>query len=196
VLEDVDNIIDICKLANTEIPPYSVEEVSTAINSLNTGKAQDVSGLSVEHFKYAGTPAIEILANVINSMISLGIIPDCIKIGLVTPVYKRKGDKTHAANYRGITVMPVISKILEVLLLEKLREILDPLRNPLQVQRGFTPGSSPMHCSLLLQEAILDARDKRKPVYIAYLDAKSAYDVVSHPSLLRKLFSSGVEGKV
>ena len=37
-------------------------------------------------------------------------------------------------------------------------------------------------------------RDQRKPLYLAFLDVKSAFDVVSHGSLLRKLFHIGVEG--
>ena len=62
------------------------------------------------------------------------------------------------------------------------------------LQSGFTKHSSPMNCSLIVEETIREYKDLRKPVYIAFLDAKSAFDVVSHDSLLRKLFHAGVEG--
>ena len=62
------------------------------------------------------------------------------------------------------------------------------------LQRGFTKHSSPMNCSLIVEETIREYKDLRKPVYIEFLGAKSAFDVVSHDSLLRKLFHAGVEG--
>ena len=58
----------------------------------------------------------------------------------------------------------------------------------------FTRHSSPMNCSLILEEVIREYNDQRKPLYVAFLDVKSAFDVVSHDSLLRKLFHIGAEG--
>ncbi|XP_021377157.1 uncharacterized protein LOC110465561 [Mizuhopecten yessoensis] len=47
----------------------------------------------------------------------------------------------------------------------------------------------------ILEEVLGDARDCKKDVFAIYLDAKSAFDVVNHNSLLRKLFLAGVDGK-
>ena len=52
-----------------------------------------------------------------------------------------------------------------------------------------------MNCSLIVEETIREYKDLRRPIYIAFLDAKSAFDVVSHDSLLSKLFHAGVEGE-
>ena len=41
---------------------------------------------------------------------------------------------------------------------------------------------------------IREHKDKRLPLYIAFLDAKSAFDVVCHNSLTRELFHIGVDG--
>ena len=51
-----------------------------------------------------------------------------------------------------------------------------------------------MICSLILEEAIRKQRDKRKPLYFAFLDAKSAFDLVNHDSPLRKLYHIGIDG--
>ena len=56
------------------------------------------------------------------------------------------------------------------------------------MQRGFTRNSSPLYCALIIEEFIIP--------YTAYLDAKTAFDVVSHNSLMMKLFNAGVEGKL
>lgn len=62
------------------------------------------------------------------------------------------------------------------------------------LQRGFTQNSPPMNFSHILEEVIREHKDRRLPLYIAFLDAKSAFDVVSHNSLMRKLFHLGLEG--
>ena len=53
-----------------------------------------------------------------------------------------------------------------------------------------------MNCSLILEERFRENRDKNLPTYVAFLDAKSAFDVVNHSSLLHKLFHMGIEGQV
>ena len=96
---------------------------------------------------------------------------------MLTPFYKIKGQNTEAKNYRGITILPEITKILEAVLRNKIQPVIYAHQNTLQ--RGFTENSSPMNCSLILEEAIREQRDRRQPLYIAFLDAKSALDVVN-----------------
>ena len=64
------------------------------------------------------------------------------------------------------------------------------------LQGGFTENSSPMDTALILEEYIRDRKDAKVPAYIAFLDAKSAFDVVSHQSLMCKLFHIGIEGNL
>ena len=42
---------------------------------------------------------------------------------------------------------------------------------------------------------VTESYDNNLPTYIAFLDAKSAFDVVNHASLMRKLFHMGVDGQ-
>ena len=51
-----------------------------------------------------------------------------------------------------------------------------------------------MNCSIIVEKTIPKYKDLRKPIYVDFLEAKSEFDVVSHDSLLRKLFHTGVEG--
>jgi hypothetical protein len=45
----------------------------------------------------------------------MGIVSEILKLGLLTPVFKNKGSNKCAVNYRGITVTPVIQKIIETI---------------------------------------------------------------------------------
>ena len=126
-------------------------------------------------------------------MFQFGKVTEALKVGALTPVYKRKGSCTDAKNYRGITVLPVITKILETVLRDQIQPYVDQHQNILQ--RGFTKHSSPMNCSLIMEEVVRDRKDRGQPVFAAFLDVKSAFDVVPHDSLLRRLYHAGVEGR-
>ncbi|MCG7879544.1 MAG: reverse transcriptase family protein [Candidatus Thiodiazotropha taylori] len=188
---EFNQIADICE-QERDFTPITPEEVTTAIKSLNTGKSGDIFNIKAEHFVHAVNMVEPVLVTLFNAMMKIGLVPDCMKLGVLTPVFKRKGSNLDAKNYRGITITPTIAKILESVLRERIKPII--MENQNILQRGFTEGSSPMNCSLILEEYIRNNKDSRKPTYVAFLDAKSAFDVVNHSSLLRKVYHLGIEG--
>lgn len=193
VKQDIKQIIDLCK--NQKRQDFSVirEDIVKAIASLNRGKSPDIYGLTAEHFQHGGEKLTEHVVNIIHCVVNEGEIPDSLKLGLLTPIFKKKGSNKDSKNYRGITITPVLSKIIELVLRAKIRPVINEVQSPLQ--RGFTEQSSAMNCALIVEEFLRECKDLNKTAYIAFLDAKSAFDVVSHDSLLRKLFNIGIEGK-
>lgn len=183
----------LCQNPNDSELPISEEEVLSAIKSLNKGKSADIYNISAEHLAFGADNVVPVLTKLLNKMLHFGIVPDSLKLGVLTPVYKRKGSNLEAKNYRGITVTPILSKVLESVLRERINTVI--LEHQNKLQRGFTASSSPMNCSLILEESIRESKDNNLPIYIAFLDAKSAFDVVSHTSLLRKLYHIGIDGQ-
>ena len=102
--------------------------------SLNKGKAADVYGIVAEHILYGGDYLFQELTTIINILFAVGDIPDSLKLGILNPVYKRKGLNAEAKGYRGIAILPVITKVLEAVLR------INAQKNALQ--RGFTKNSS------------------------------------------------------
>jgi hypothetical protein len=102
---------------------FSAEQVRTAIISLNKNKEEDAFGLAAEHLVNAGDCILETVASIINAIMSSGRVPSCLKEGIITPVFKNKGSKFDAKNYRGITITPVVMKVLEALLSTVVRHI-------------------------------------------------------------------------
>jgi hypothetical protein len=93
-----------------------------------------------------------------------------LQLGVSNPyhnshVFKNKGDCKNAKNYRGITVTPTLSKIIEKIL--KIRENGKILLNQNPLQRGFTENSSPLLCELLVEEFERENKDLKRPTYIA-----------------------------
>ena len=189
---DVDVIKDLFENGRESISDTTIDEVTEAVKSLNKGKAPDIYSITAEHIIYGGNQLIVTLCEVFNAIIHLQCVPDILKAGTITPVFKKKGSKLEAKNYRGITVLPVVAKLLELILRERLRYCIDQQQNPMQ--RGFTCGSSPLFCALIIEEFIRETTGKKGTSLTAYLDAKTAFDVVYHNSLLRKLYHMGIGG--
>ncbi|VDI31606.1 Hypothetical predicted protein [Mytilus galloprovincialis] len=105
-------------------------------------------------------------------------------------IYKNKGDIKSAKNYRGITVTPTYSKLIEKII--KIRENPVILKNQNPLQRGFTENTTPLLCELMIEEFERESKDLKLPTYIALLDGKSAFDVVVHSNLIRRLYQAGI----
>ena len=149
---------------------------------MNKGKSEDSFGLSAENLLYASDLFIDFLTTLINKIFKKQRIPEILKTGLLTPIYKNKGERKDAKNYRGITVLPIVLKLIEYLLREDLREVTLPQQSKLQ--RGFTEQASPLNAAFLVEEFYRESKDLEKHVYIAFLDAKSAFDVVVNEILM------------
>jgi hypothetical protein len=116
-----------------------------------------------------------------------------MKRGILTPVYKKGGKPLDdPGSYRGITVCSLLSKVLEQFMAVHSDQIFLPSQSRLQC--GFTAGLSPAYAALIMSEAIVEQKDTKKPLYVATLDAKKAFDVVDHSSLLWKWHEVGLAG--
>ena len=71
-------------------------------------------GITVEHFVYAENSIIDSLCLILNKPFKSGQVTDSIHIGLITPVFKKKRSNTDSNNYRGITVIPILTKVLNL----------------------------------------------------------------------------------
>ena len=119
---------------------------------------------------------IIILLQIINTIFNHGSVPDILKVGLLTPVFKNKGNKTEVINYRGITVLPVINKIIETIIKNWTSHKILAIQNP--IQRGFTEGSSPLNYGLPVEETYRENADNKNYCPLVLLD------VIRHLTLL------------
>ena len=163
----------------------SEEEVRSIIHSLPLKKAAGPDHVTNEHLKFGGSILPPILSSLFNAILISGHIPTPFKLGLIIPIPKgHDKDLSIPTNYRGITLLSVIGKVFEKVLLHRVSDQQAHL-NPLQ--GGFRPGFSCLHSAFILQEAISSVRERKKKVFVAFLDVKKAFDTVWHEGLLLKL---------
>lgn len=134
-----------------------------------------------------------LLQSIINEIFQQGYVPDLLKIGLLTPIFKNKGSKNDSGNYRGITVLPVVIKVIDTVLKNRTQPSVKFVQH--KYQRGLTSGSGPMNSALPVEEVYREVHDGETEAQIILLDAKSAFDKVIHTHMMRGVYHAGIEDK-
>ena len=111
----------------------------------------------------------------------------------VAPVFK-KGNKQLLKNYRPISLFPIIGKIFERLLCNKIFDFF--IRNNLisQNQSGFRPGDSCINQLLVVTNKIYKSFDACLDIRVVFLDIAKAFNKVWHEGLLYKLKQNSISG--
>ena len=104
----------------------------------------------------------------------------------VTPCFK-KGDKTDKTNYRPISILPIISKIIERHISDQVKEYLNRHKLLYERQSGFRNNHSCESALTAIIDDWITAIDKNKIVGTVLLDLSKAFDLVDHKILLSKL---------
>ena len=114
-----------------------------------------------------------------------------MKISKVLPVFK-KSKKSSVSNYRPISLLPQISKILEKIITFRLTDFLNNNNIITECQYGFKNNHSTVHAVLDATNFISSALDKNKFVMGIFVDLKKAFDTVDHTILIEKLEHYGL----
>ena len=110
------------------------------------------------------------------------------------PLHK-KGKKTLPENYRPISLLPCVNKLLEKVLDKRLPNFLKENNVFYDYQFGFRAGHSTSQALLEIINSIRCFLDIGENVLGLYLDLKKAFDTVNHNILLSKLYNYGIRGK-
>ena len=117
--------------------PFSMDELESAIRKLKPNREADLSSITSEHLKYGGHTLKVWLLKIFNAIIQQEAIPHTLNIAAISPVYKGGGkDPLDRGSYRGISVTPVLSKLLEMLILGRLLPLFEDLNIPNINQTG------------------------------------------------------------
>ena len=129
--------------------------------------------------KIAKEPIAEHISEIINLSFASGIFPDCLKTAKVTPIFK-KGSKLECSNYRPISLLSNIDKIIEKLMHKRVMNFLIDHKILYKKQFGFQKNFSTAHAVIKLIEDIEKAIDNKKSVCAVFVDLQKAFDTVDH----------------
>ena len=161
------------------------------INELKPNKAVGLDKVSSRLLKDAADIVAPSLTSLFNISINIGCFPSTWKLAKISPLFK-KGSKQDPSNYRPISVLPTISKLLEKAVHIQLYSYLCDNNLLSQKQFGFRLNSSTVTASAMFTDKILSAMDKGELTGAVFIDLTKAFDTVNHSILLSKLCSLGV----
>ena len=132
------------------------------------------------------------LAKLMNRSFHNGDFSNILKIAEVIPIYK--SERVNCNNYRPISLLSNIGKIIEKLMHKRLYSFLETQNCFYPAQFGFRLNVSTNNALLSITENIQKQLDERKYCAGVFVDLKKGFDTVAHNILLRKLYYYGIRG--
>ncbi len=168
-------------------------EIVSCVRTLSPKKScsfDDINTLLVQHVvEFICLP----LNHIFNLSLNNGIFPDKLKIAKVVPIYK-SGPANDLINYRPISILPALSKILERLVYNRMVSYLDKFKILSDAQYGFRSTRSTEHALTDVVNFVSESLDHSRDVFALYLDVSKAFDSINHSILLNKLDAYGFRG--
>ena len=172
----------------------NTEEVTTALKKAKTNKAVGVDGIPAELYKYSGGQLNETLVALFNCIFDQGIYPREWCEGIINPLFK-KGSEYNPDHYRKITLISSLGKIFETVLNNRAKFANEALKMDDPFQNGFKDKARATDNVFMLNSLIDICAARKRPLYVCFIDFKSAFDFVNRSALLYKLYSRGIGGK-
>lgn len=169
------------------------EEVCKIVNNLKNSNSPDIYGVSCNVLKFVINEIASPLSSAINCCLRDGVFPNSLKIGRTVPVYK-KGNAEEITNYRPISILPVLSKVIETTVKNQLCSYFESNNLLSDAQHGFRRERSTTTAVLSLASRITETFESGNSLALTLCDLSRAFDCVPHDILLSKLKSYGVKG--
>lgn len=169
------------------------QEIHCIVMGLRADSAPGWDNIPTKFLKHACTVVAPIISHLANLCFERGVFPAPLKQSIVTPVHK-SGERDDVSNYRPISVLTAISKVIEKLINNRLISYLNKFSILSENQFGFRQSRSTEDAILSLTSLVTDKIDKGKKCLAIFLDLKKAFDTVSLSTLTQKMERIGIRG--
>jgi len=176
------------------VTPVIDSDVSIIIRQLKN-KSCGLKSIPIFIYKMFVDLLSPVVAELFNQSVVQGTFPACLKVARITPIFKQ-GDRTLVSNYRPISTLPILSKIFEKLMCQRLVRFLKLNNILFEGQFGFRENSSTCDAILEFLDKTVRSLDSKKSLITIFLDFAKAFDTVCHSILIDKLEHVGVRGRV
>ena len=168
------------------IVPVTLNQLKRVLFSIPNKSSQIDDDIPVNIFKLSFDIIGRYLLRIINTSFATESVPRSWKQAVVIPLHK-KDDPSKAANFRPITLVPVICKIVEKLVHEQLTTYLTDNHIFSEDQHGFMAQHSTCTALLTVTDEILNGMDRSEISLLTLIDLSRCFDVINHETLLSKL---------
>ena len=173
--------------------PFNEDELDKAIKNMNPGKSPGPDGILPETIMYGGRT----LKNYLLTFFNLFWITELIPSDLVNPniaILFKKGDRSQCGNYRGISLLSVVGKLLADMILQRLSTLAQKVYP--ESQQGYRTGRGTIDGIFTVRQLMEKSREQHRNLYIAFIDFTKAFDTVNRQLLFSILEKIGCPPKL
>ena len=151
--------------------------------------------VSTTLLKCCAPAIVDHLANIFNTSLKSGTVPDEWKVSRITPIFK-KGNASLVSNYRPISLFSLVGKLLERVVHSALLDHIIKESIISDSQFGFRPNSSTQEALLSMTRFWHNTMEAGGSNICVFLDLAKAFDSVPHDRVITSLSTAGVTGKL
>ena len=170
----------------------SEDELLRLLLNLSSDTATGPDGISARMLKLSAHSITAPLTLIFNISISSGIFPSDWKNSYIVPIPKSKSPSSSPSDYRPISLLSIISKVLERHIFNYLHDFCTTNQFLSDSQFGFRPGRSTESALLSITHSWLSSLDSHNSICATFFDLRKAFDSVPHQPLMQTLSSIGL----
>ena len=171
--------------------PTDETEILNIISKLSNKKSAGLDEISPNLLKSIAHIISKPLCHIANLMLSSGKFIDNLKHAKVVPIYK-KNDPSQAGNYRPISLLCTVSKVMERLIYNRLSDVMCKFGLLYPNQYGFRNRCSTQHAILEMSDRLRRSWENNETPMGIFIDLSKAFDCIDHSILLAKLEHIGI----
>ena len=175
---------------NFSFQPINVRDLRRLMKRMKGGRSSGIDEIDSYSLKIAAPLIEDTLVHLVNLALADGY-PSIWKYQLIHPLYK-KGDKTKGENYRPVSHIPEISKLVEYTVLEQLMNHFNENELFHMNHQGFLPHCSTTTALLQIYDSWLSCAERKEVNATLLIDMSCAFDIINHGILLQKLSLYGL----
>ena len=181
-------------LQNFAFKDCSESDIKSIISTLKVSKSSGPNSIPTHILLLLKDHISLPLQKIFNLSLNVGIHPNILKISKTIPIFK-KGSRLLVSNYRPISLLSNINKILEKIVHNQVYSFLEESQCIYSLQFGFRKKHSTDHALIEITETIRQALDNRNFACGIFVDLQKAFDTVNHDILISKLEHYGIRNQ-
>lgn len=202
--DNVKNIIHMCDIITLKHERNTVsntiymsvtdeEEIFNIIKQLNVQKGAGIDHIRAKDVKNNAQYLTPIITQLVNSSLTDAVVPNLLKTSLIRPIYK-SGCKSEYNNYRPISILPVLEKVLEEVISRRLNSFLIKYKVINENQFGFQKNKNINQLLGKFSNYVNKCLSNNMHCLALFIDFSKAFDTLSHKKLIEILERNGIRG--
>ena len=169
--------------------PTTADGVTKIIKGMKT-KSCELDFLPTSVLKMTLPYVIDTITSIMNVSLEQGVFPGSWKIAIIRPLLKKLGLDLITSNYRPVSNLPLLSKVLEKIVLARYNNHCDRHNLIPSFQSAYRPKHSCETSMVKLVNDLLWSMESKEATAVVVIDLSATFDMVDHTILINLLHES------